>query len=115
VTALRKPISDRIREMQLGGLSREEIIKNLYLEKYPIFEITETLNISSKELREIEDRLKLSLLRCPAGHRFLEDPALHANDAHYCIECKRWFNERTLKDEIYLEISRLEEKEKRSG
>lgn len=106
----KKPIIERIKSMQLIGLSREEIVKTLYLEKYPIFEITEALNLSSQELFEINERLHLYLLRCPVGHRFLDDPALHAPDAHYCTECKRWFNESTLRDEINLEIRRLREK-----
>lgn len=108
----RKPIRDRVREMRLNGLSREEIVKILYLEKYPIFEITEVLKISSSELKDLNNKLNLFLLRCPVGHKFLDDPALHANDAHYCVECKRWFDEKTLRDEIFLEIRRLEEKEK---
>lgn len=108
----KKSIIDRIREIQLSGFSREDLVKTLYLEKYPIFEITETLKISSSELRELAEKLKLFLLRCPVGHRLPEDPALHANDAHYCVECKRWFNEKTLKDEILLEIKRLEERER---
>ncbi|MEM1515474.1 MAG: hypothetical protein QXH24_05440 [Candidatus Bathyarchaeia archaeon] len=107
----KKSITERIKEMQATGLSREEIVKLLYLEKYPIFEITETLNLSSEELSEINKRLRLYLLRCPIGHKFVDDPALHASDAHYCIECKRWFNETTLRDEIELEIRRLKEKE----
>lgn len=107
----RKPIRDRLREMLESGLSREEIIKTLYLEKYPIFEVTEALGISHTELKDINETIKLFLLRCPSGHRFLNDPALHAQDAHYCVECKRWFNEATLKDEIELEIRRLKEKE----
>lgn len=107
----KKPINERIKEMQEDGLTKDEMVKFLYLEKYPIFEITESLNISSEELSEINKRLRLYLLRCPAGHRFLDDPALHAPDAHYCVECKRWFNEPTLKDEIELEIRRLKERE----
>ncbi|MEM1581820.1 MAG: hypothetical protein QXK89_04835 [Candidatus Bathyarchaeia archaeon] len=70
------------------------------------------MSISSSELKEISETLKLFLLRCPAGHRFLDDPALHTEDAHYCIECKRWFNEATLRDEIDLEFKRLREKER---
>lgn len=108
---MKKPIEERVKEMRESGLSREEIVKNLYLEKYPIFEITEFLHLSSNELLAINEQLRLYLLRCPAGHRFLEEPALHAPDAHYCVECKRWFNESTLKDEIELEIRRLKEKE----
>jgi len=109
----RRPLLDRLREMQSRGLSREEMLKTLYLEKYPIFEITEALGITSSELKEINDRLKLFLLRCPAGHSFLNDPSLHANNAHYCVGCKRWFDESTLMDEINLEIRRLREKEAR--
>jgi len=112
VTGLdKKPIRERLEDLRRSGLSREEIVKTLYLEKYPIFEITEALSISHEELRDISERLKLFLLRCPSGHRFLSDPALHAQDAHYCVECKRWFNELTLRDEIELEIKRLKEKE----
>lgn len=96
-------------------MSRREIVKILYLERYPIFEITETMKISSKELSEINESIRLYLLRCPAGHKFLEDSALHTSDAHYCIECKRWFNEATLRDEIELEIKRLKEKETQKG
>jgi len=107
----KKPIAERIRNMRSSGLSKEEIVKTLYLEKYPIFEITEALNLSSQELFEINERLRLYLLRCPVGHKFFDDPALHAPDAHYCVECKRWFNESTLRDEINLEIRRLREKE----
>lgn len=107
----RKPLSERLREIQSSGLSKEEIFKTLYLERYPIFEITEALGVSSDELKEINDKLRLFLLRCPIGHRFIDDPALHTSDAHYCIECKRWFNESTLMDEINLEIRRLKEKE----
>jgi len=111
----KKPITERIKEMQAAGFPKEEIIKVLYLEKYPIFEITETLLLSSEELLAINERLHLYLLRCPAGHRFFEDPVLHAPDAHYCVECKRWFNELTLKDEINLEIRRLKERESLRG
>ncbi|MEM1585895.1 MAG: hypothetical protein QXX99_01100 [Candidatus Bathyarchaeia archaeon] len=107
----RKMIAERIKEMEAAGLPREEIVKSLYLEKYPIFEITETLGLSSGELLAINERLRLHLLRCPVGHKFLDDPVLHAPDAHYCIECKRWFNESTLRDEIDLEIIRLKERE----
>ncbi|MEM2961309.1 MAG: hypothetical protein QXU67_06855 [Candidatus Bathyarchaeia archaeon] len=107
----RKPVTDRLRELQIKVSSRSEILKILYLEKYPAFEITSAMNISSSELQTINEELKLFLLRCPVGHRFLNDPPLHAEDAHYCVECKRWFNEASLKDEIDLEIKRLKEKE----
>lgn len=107
----KKPVEERIKEMREAGLCKEEIVKILYLEKYPIFEITESLHLSSEELLAINERLRLHLLRCPVGHKFLEDPVLHAPDAHYCVECKRWFNESTLRDEIELEIMRLKEKE----
>jgi hypothetical protein len=107
----RKPLFERLREIQESGLSREEIFKILYVEKYPIFEITEALGFSSDELKEVNDRLKIFLLRCPVGHKFIDDPALHTSNAHYCVECKRWFNESTLMDEINLEIKRLKERE----
>ena len=61
--------------------------------------------------QEVSENLRLFLLRCPIGHKFRSDPALHAEDAHYCVECQRWFNEATLNDEIELEIRRLKEKE----
>ncbi|MBS7640109.1 hypothetical protein KEJ12_00450 [Candidatus Bathyarchaeota archaeon] len=109
----KKPITERISEMRAAGLSKEEIVRVLYLEKYPIYEITESLALSSNELSSLNERLRLYLLRCPVGHKFLDDPALHAPDAHYCVECKRWFNEWTLKDEIELEVRRLKEKELR--
>ncbi|MBS7654595.1 MAG: hypothetical protein QXU95_02345 [Candidatus Bathyarchaeia archaeon] len=105
----RKPIAERLREMQDKGISRIDALKILYLEKYPIFEITSYIGITSSELQKLNEQIKLFLLRCPAGHRFLDDPALHAEDAHYCVECKRWFNETTLRDEIELEIKRLRE------
>ncbi len=107
----RKPIAERLREMRDKGVSRSEALKILYLEKYPIFEITSHMGVTSSELQKLNEQIKLFLLRCPAGHRFLDDPALHADDAHYCVECKRWFNETTLRDEIELEIKRLREKE----
>lgn len=107
----RKPISERIKEMRAAGLPSEDIVKTLYLERYPIFEMTEALGLSSNKLMEINERLRLHLLRCPVGHKFLDDPVLHAPNAHYCVECKRWFNESTLRDEIDLEIRRLREKE----
>ncbi|GEM_PF-852520 len=107
----RKPIAERLREMREEGISRSDMLKILYLEKYPIFEITSCMGITSSELQKLNEEMKLFLIRCPAGHRFLDDPALHAEDAHYCVECKRWFNEATLRDEIELEIRRLREKE----
>ena len=107
----RKPIEDRLRSLRAKNFSREEMLRILYLEKYPIFEITKALNMTSKDLRFLAEKLNLYMLRCPAGHRLLENPALHASDAHYCIECKRWFNDSTLRDEIELEIRRLEEEE----
>ncbi|MFQ6095056.1 MAG: hypothetical protein ACE5NN_02820 [Candidatus Bathyarchaeia archaeon] len=100
-----------MKDLQSENLPKAEILKTLYLERYPIFEITRALGIDSSELQEMSKRLKLFLLRCPLGHRFPDDPALHAQDAHYCIRCERWFNEATLKDEIELEIRRLREKE----
>ncbi len=108
---VKKPIEERLEEIQFQNPSRKEIVSILYLEKYPIFEITKILSIDSSELRKIDDNLKLFLLRCPVGHRLYNDPALHAEDAHYCTKCQRWFNEATLKDEIELEIERLKEKE----
>mgnify|MGYP007013807724 CR=1 FL=1 len=107
----RKPIEEKLRSLMAENLSREDILRVLYLERYPIFEITEALNMTSEDLRLLSEKLNLYMLRCPAGHRLLEDPALHASDAHYCIECKRWFNDSTLRDEIELEIRRLEEEE----
>ncbi|MEM2272884.1 MAG: hypothetical protein QXX56_01545 [Candidatus Bathyarchaeia archaeon] len=84
-----KPITERIKNMRIAGLSKEEIVKTLYLEKYPISNITEALGLSSQELFAINENLRLYLLRCPVGHGFLDDPVLHAPNAHYCIECKR--------------------------
>jgi len=111
VLTRRKPIEDRLRSLRAKNFSREEMLRILYLERYPIFEITKALNMTSKDLRFLAEKLNLYMLRCPAGHRLLENPALHALDAHYCIECKRWFNDSTLRDEIELEIRRLEEEE----
>ena len=105
-----KPIEERLKTLRSRGFTREEILRILYLEKYPMFEITRALEMTPDELRRLSEKLKLPLLRCPAGHRFLDDPALHAADAHYCVVCKRWFNKATLTDEIELEIKRLEEK-----
>ena len=106
-----RPIGERLKELQAQPASREEKLRILYLEKCPIFEITQALEISSAELQELNNRLKLFLLRCPVGHELSKDPALHAIDAHYCTACQRWFNEATLKDEIELEIRRLKERE----
>lgn len=105
-----EPIEERVRTLQSKNLTREEILRTLYLEMYPMFEITRALRITPDELRRLSEELDLPLLRCPAGHRLLDDPALHAMDAHYCVVCKRWFNRATLMDEIELEIRRLEEK-----
>jgi len=102
-----KPVTERLKELQSQGFPRMQILSILYVEKYPIFEITDALTITSDELRELNEGLKLFHLRCPVGHRFPEDSCLHAKDAHYCVECKRWFDEATLKDEIELEIKRL--------
>ena len=108
---MKKPIEERLKELQSRNLSREEMLRILYLERYPMFEITKNLGIKSSELKEVSENLRLFLLRCPIGHKFRSDPALHAEDAHYCVECQRWFNDATLKDEIELEARRLREKE----
>jgi hypothetical protein len=107
-----KPIGNRLEELQSKALPRPEILKTLYFETYPIFEITRALRIDSSKLQELSERLQLFLLRCPSGHRFSNEPALHAENVHYCTECQRWFNEATLRDEIDLEIRRLREKER---
>ena len=109
-----KPTGDRLKELQSRNLPRAEVLETLYLERYPIFEITRALGINSSELQEMSERLKLFFLRCLCGHRFPEDYALHAEDAHYCTKCQRWFNEATLRDEIELEIKRLKFLEKKS-
>lgn len=108
---MRQPIKERLKELQSQNVSRREILRMLYLEKYPIFEITEILCMGSSELQELSKKQMLFMLRCPVGHPLPKDPALHAEDAHYCIECQRWFNEATLNDEVELEIRRLREKE----
>ena len=110
-----KSIEEKLKDLKSRGLSREEILSILYMEKYPIFEITEALSITSKELQTLSQKLNLSKSRCPQGHRFIDDPALRAADAYYCSKCMRWFDEATLKDEIELEVRRLEEKEKRQN
>ena len=103
-----QPIEKRIEELCAKNFSREEMLKTLYMEMYPLYEITEILNITSEELKTLSLKLNLPYLRCPSGHRFVNDPALHTEDAHYCIVCRRWFNDSTLRDEINLEIQRLE-------
>lgn len=108
---MKRSIEERLKELQYRNLSKREMLTALYLEKYPIFEITKVLGINSSELRELSDDLILFLLRCPVGHKLLNNPALHTDDAHYCIECQRWFNDATLKDEIKIEIRRLKERE----
>lgn len=108
---MKKSIEERVEEHQSRTLSRKEMLRILYLERYPIFEITEVLDMNSSELDELSRDLNLFLSRCPVGHKLLDDLALHCEDAHYCVECHRWFNEATLKDEIELEIRRLQEKE----
>lgn len=110
-----KPIGNRLKELQSKDLPKPEILKTLYLETYPIFEITGALGIDSSKLQQLSERLNLFFVRCPSGHTFFDEPALHAENAHYCTECKRWFNEATLRDEIYLEIGRLKEKERHTG
>lgn len=108
---MKRPIEERLKELESQDLSREEVLTVLYLERYPMFEITKILGMESSELKEVSENLGLFLLRCPIGHKFRSDPALHGEDAHYCVECQRWFNEATLNDEIELEIRRLKEKE----
>lgn len=106
-----KPIGNRLKELQSKDLPRPEILKTLYLETYPIFEITRALRIDSSKLQQLSERLNLFFMRCPSGHRFFDEPALHAENTHYCTKCQRWFNKATLRDEIELEIRRLREKE----
>jgi len=108
---MRKTVQERIEELRSQNLSRKEMTRILYLEKYPIFEITKTLGMNSSELHELDDNLKLFLTRCPVGHKLVGDPVLHVEDAHYCTICQRWFNDATLKDEIELEVRRLKERE----
>jgi len=109
-----KQIGNRLKELESEELSRLEILKTLYMETYPIFEITGALRIDSSKLHELSERLELFLMRCPSGHRFFDEPALHAGNAHYCPECRRWFDEAMLRDEIDLEIRRLREKERQT-
>jgi len=106
-----KSVQERLGELLSQNLSRKEVVRILYLEKYPTFEITEVLGINSSELQQLEYDLRLFLSRCPVGHKLPSDRALHAEDAHYCVGCERWLNEATLKDEIELEIKRLKAKE----
>jgi hypothetical protein len=109
-----KPIGNRLKELQSKDLPKPEILKTLYLETYPIFEITRALRINSSKLHGLSERLNLFHMRCPSGHRFFAEPALHAENAHYCPECRRWFDEAMLRDEIDLEIRRLKEKERQT-
>jgi len=110
-----KPIEEKLKDLKHKGLSREEMLSILYVEKYSIFEITEALSITSNEFQMLSQKLNLYKSRCPQGHKFIDDSALRAADAYYCSKCMRWFDEATLKDEIELEIRRLKEKEKREN
>jgi len=82
------------------------------LERYPLFEITAALKVSSRELREFAEGLSLPLTRCPQGHRLIGIPGLHAHSVHYCVKCERWFTDGMLRDEVNLEVARLEQQEK---
>lgn len=108
---MKKPIQERMDELRSQNVSNKEGVRVLYLEKYPLFEITQVLGIDSSELQQLDRDLNLFLTRCPVGHKLVNDPVLHAEDAHYCVACQRWFNDATLKDEIELETKRLKEKE----
>jgi len=108
---VKKPIQEREEELRSQDISKKEMLRILYLEKYPLFEITQILGINSSELQQLGRDLNLFLTRCPVGHKLINDPVLHAEDAHYCVACQRWFNDATLKDEIELEVKRLKEKE----
>ncbi|MEM2905572.1 MAG: hypothetical protein QW587_07545, partial [Candidatus Bathyarchaeia archaeon] len=79
---------------------------------YPLAAVTAALKLSSRELKELAEELSLPFTRCPQGHRFIATPGLHVKTAHYCPKCQRWFTDGMLRDEVNLEVARLQAQER---